>query len=107
MTVSKEKVSVGRNNDEEGKSYSRRSTKIQEDFALFQETILFVQLDKLERGTGTIAFLLGKFVPFVQTAFAVLLLYRHCGGFDGVRLSTFLFSGRRPSPIEICPTWLR
>jgi hypothetical protein len=36
-------------------------------------------LNKLEGSTGTITLLFGKFVPFIQTAFAVFLLDRHGG----------------------------
>lgn len=58
-------------------TYSRRGAKIQQDFALLQEAILFVQLNQLECSTGTVTFFFCKLVPLVKTAFAVLFLDRH------------------------------
>ena len=58
-------------------TYSRRSAKIQKDLALFKKPILLVQLHELEGSTSTIAFLLGKLIPLVETTFAVLFLDCH------------------------------
>lgn len=58
-------------------TYSRRSAEIQQDLALLEESILFVQLDQLEGGTGSVTFLFGEFVPLVKTALSMLLLDRH------------------------------
>jgi hypothetical protein len=55
-----------------GGTYSWGSTQINKHFGLLQEVILFVQLDKLEGSTGSIALFLCELVPFVETAFAVL-----------------------------------
>lgn len=60
-------------------TYSWRSAKIQQDLTLLKEPILLVQLDQLEGGTGSIAFLFGKLVPLVKTTLSVLLLDRHGG----------------------------
>jgi hypothetical protein len=54
------------------KTYTRRRTKIKKNFALLQESILLVQLDQLERSTGSVALLLRKPIPFIQTTFSVL-----------------------------------
>lgn len=58
-------------------TYPWRSTEIQQNLALLEEPILLVELDQLERGSGSVAFLLGKLVPFVKTTLSVLLLDRH------------------------------
>lgn len=58
-------------------TYSWRSAKIQQDLALLEEPILLVQLDEFEGRTGSVPFLLGKLVPFVETTLSVLLLDRH------------------------------
>lgn len=82
------------------KTYTWRGAKIQQDFALFQESILLVQLNQLEGGTSTVAFFFGKFVPLVQTAFAVLFLNRHGVGCsdnrreNGMRLAGTLEQSR-------------
>lgn len=78
MTINLELVSAHYNIGEN--THTRSGAKIQQDLALFQEAIFFVQLNKLEGSSGTITLFLGKLVPFIQTAFAVLLLDRHCGG---------------------------
>ena len=61
----------------EAETYSRGSTKVKKNLALFQESILLIQLDELESGTSTISLLLSKLVPLVQAAFAMLLLDGH------------------------------
>lgn len=58
-------------------TYSWRSAKIQQDLALLEKSILLVQLDQLEGSSGSVPFLLGKLVPFVETTLSVLLLDRH------------------------------
>lgn len=60
-------------------TYPRRSTQIDQHLTLLQKPKLLIQLYKLERSTGAISLFFGEFVPFVQTAFAVLLLDRHPG----------------------------
>jgi hypothetical protein len=60
-------------------TYSRGSAKINEDFAFLQKVKFLVQLNDFEGGTSTVSLLFGKLVPFVQAAFAVLLLDTHNG----------------------------
>lgn len=55
-------------------TYARCSTKINYDFALLQETILFIKLDQLESSTSSIALLFRQLIPFIQTAFAMLVV---------------------------------
>lgn len=59
-------------------TYTWSGAKIQKDLALLEEAIFLVELNQLESGTGSVAFLLGKLVPLVKTTFSVLLLDRHC-----------------------------
>lgn len=61
------------------KTYSRRSTQIQQDLALLQESIFLVQLDQLESSSGAVSLLLGQLVPLVETAFSMFLLDTHDG----------------------------
>jgi hypothetical protein len=58
-------------------TYSWSGAEIYKNFALFQKVIFLVQLDELEGGSGSIAFLLCQAVPFIKTAFSVLLLHTH------------------------------
>jgi hypothetical protein len=53
-------------------TYTWSRTKIKQNLALLQESILLVQLDQLERSTSTVALLLGQAIPFIQTTFSVL-----------------------------------
>jgi hypothetical protein len=53
-------------------TYTGRSAQINTDSALLQESILLVQLDQLERSTGTVALLFGKPIPLIQTTFSML-----------------------------------
>jgi hypothetical protein len=53
-------------------TYTRRSTQIDQDLTLLQESILLVQLNKLESSTRSVALLLGQPIPFIQTTFSVL-----------------------------------
>lgn len=61
-------------------TYTRGSAEIKQHLTLLQKAILFVQLDEFECGSGTISLFFCKFVPFIQTAFAMLLL--DCHGTD-------------------------
>lgn len=87
-------VSMVLHNEIQEETYTRRCAKIQEDFALLQEAILFVQLNKLECGSGSVAFLFSKLVPLVQTALAMFFLYRHIGAAD-VAIAVLLGAGAR------------
>lgn len=73
MTVSLCAVSV------KGLTYTRGSTKIQQDLALLEEAIFLVELDQLEGGTGAVPLLLCELVPLVETTLSMLLLDRHGG----------------------------
>jgi hypothetical protein len=65
---------------ESSETYSGRSAEIEHDLALLEEAIFLVELDQLEGGTRAVSLLLGKLVPLVETALAVLLLDRHGAG---------------------------
>lgn len=54
-------------------TYTRSGAKIEKNFTLLQKPVFLIQLDQLEGSTGSISFLFGEFVPFIQTAFAVLI----------------------------------
>lgn len=45
------------------------STQIDEDLGSLQEVVLFVELDQLERRTGTITLFLGHVVVLIQTPY--------------------------------------
>lgn len=45
------------------------SAQIDEDLGSFKEVVLFVELDQLERRTGTITLLLGHVVVLIQTSY--------------------------------------
>lgn len=53
-------------------TYTGCSAKIQQNLALFQKSILLVQLDKLERSTGAVSLLLGETIPLIQTSLTML-----------------------------------
>jgi hypothetical protein len=68
-----------------------RSTEIDYDLGPLQEVVFAIELDQLERRTGAVALFFGELVPFVETAFAVLLLDRHrVVSFGGGRLAQWL-----------------
>lgn len=80
-------------------TYSGSSAEIQQDLGLFQKAILFVQLNQLEGGSGSVSLLLGQFIPFIETAFAVLLLDTHgceVGGIGVVWRNELKLSMRAP-----------
>jgi hypothetical protein len=54
-------------------THPRCSTQIEQYFAFLQEAIFLIELYQLECGTSSVAFLLGELIPFIQTAFAMLL----------------------------------
>jgi hypothetical protein len=62
------------------RTYPGCSTKIQQDFALLQETVFLVQLDQFEGSSGSVSLFFGQFVPLIQTTLAMLLLDTHDGG---------------------------
>jgi len=64
---------------EQQPTHSRRSAKIDEDFALLQDMVLLVQLDKLEGCTSAVALFLCELVPLVETTFAVLCRGQYMG----------------------------
>jgi hypothetical protein len=61
------------------KTYSRRSTKIQQDSTLLQKSVFLVQLDQFERSSGSVSLLLGQLIPFIKATFSMLLLDTHDG----------------------------
>lgn len=85
-----------------------RGAKIEHDLALFEESILLIQLDQLEGGSGPVPLLLGEFIPFIKTAFTVLLLDRHrvdrfralAGSDWQLRISSFVAESRLSSPTD-------
>lgn len=54
-------------------TYTWCGAKIQQDFAILQDAIFLVQLHKLERSSGSVTLLLRKPVPFIQSAFSMLV----------------------------------
>lgn len=44
---------------------------------MLEELVLFVKLDELEGGTGSVTFFFGQVVVLVKPRFGVLLLDRH------------------------------
>lgn len=53
-------------------THTWRSTQIDQDLTLLEESILLVQLNQLERSSGPVTLLFRKPVPFIQTTFSVL-----------------------------------
>ena len=54
-------------------AYPGGRAKIQKYSALFQKPILFVQLHQLERSSCSVSLFFCQVIPFIQTAFSVLL----------------------------------
>jgi hypothetical protein len=53
-------------------TYSGCGTKIEKNLALFQKTVLLIELNQFEGCTGAVSFLFCKLVPLVQTTLAML-----------------------------------